>query len=124
MPLGCPLLRVAGDRRFLEVTDGGPRGASMRARPFATSAPSPMAEPTPPTAVRCAAEGALHAAVASARRRLETAHLALGLRAPEIIGRSSCLFRRLEHGSEPARDLRQAQEGFCRDIAIVRQDRC
>jgi hypothetical protein len=24
MPLGCPLLRAAGDRRFLEVTDEGP----------------------------------------------------------------------------------------------------
>src|SRR5215831_15135700 len=42
-----------------------------------------------------------------ANRRSETAHLAFGLRAPEIVCRSSCLFRRLEHGSEPARDLRQ-----------------
>src|SRR5262244_3549926 len=37
--------------------------------------------------------------------RSKTAHLAFRLRAPEIIGRSSCLFRRLGHGPEPARHL-------------------
>src|SRR5262245_42927805 len=61
---------------------------------------------------------------APANRRSETAHLAFGLRAPEIVGRSSSLFRRLEHGPKPTGHLRQAQEGFCRDIAIVRQNRC
>jgi hypothetical protein len=35
----------------------------------------------------------------------EAAHLAFGLRPLEIVDRGSCLFRRLEHGSEPSGHL-------------------
>lgn len=58
----------------------------------------------------------------SERDKLETTNLGLGLRTPELIGCHFGLFGRLEHGTEPARHLRQAQDGFRRDIAVVGQD--
>src|SRR5713226_9972519 len=53
---------------------------------------------------------------------LETTDPGLGLRAPEIIGRRFRLFRRLEHGAEPTRHLRKAQNGFRCNIALIGQD--
>src|SRR6516225_8370414 len=56
--------------------------------------------------------------------KLEAANPGFGLRAPQIIGRRSRLLGRLKHGAEPPRHLREAQERFRRDIAVVGKDGC
>src|SRR5262249_35510314 len=99
---GLPTPNSAGGRRLFEVTDGSP---NQGARPSARSIGRHRRWPSPRR--RPHVVGSRY----PARRRSEAAHLALGLRAPEIVDRCSCLFGRLEHGSEPARHLRKAQEG-------------
>src|SRR5262245_24081977 len=55
-------------------------------------------------------------------QRSEATDLGLCLRAPEIIDRGSRLLGRPEHDAELTGPLRNAQEGFCRNVALVRQD--
>src|SRR5262249_1863938 len=55
---------------------------------------------------------------------LETTHLRLRLRAPQIVHGDLCGFRRAELAAEHPRHLRHAQHGLCGDVALIGQDRC